>query len=122
MMNCKKFTYHALKGFPASLNLPTKTYLLNYTKHARQEALKDMYADKISLPTHLDFSSVDISKIVVVNKTITKMMCRKPYNEELDLTLVIDPRDRSVITVWLNEKNDNLGNIYLHKYNRASTI
>ena len=56
-MKHNQFTYHFKKGFPKDLDLPSKTYVLNYTKHAKQEALRDQHAEKINLPTFLNFSS-----------------------------------------------------------------
>ena len=121
-MKAQQFVYHIKKGFPPSLVLPTKTYLLTYTPHAKQEALKDRYAAKINLPLYLDFSTTKIYKVAVENKIIVKVVCRISYTEKLDLSLVIDPRKRLVITVWLNKNTDTRYCEYLFKYNKPSTF
>ena len=117
--NIKK--YHKIKGFPKSIILPTKAYLLNYSLHAKREAIADCYSpDNCQLPLWLNFSEVEIFEIEVENLKVTKVGCRISYNDKLDLTLIICITDYSVKTVWFNLKSDRHKTIDLSKYNNPN--
>lgn len=113
--------YHKSKGFPKGVVLPTKAYLLNYSLHAKREAIADGYSpENCQLPLWLNFSEVEIFEIEVENLKITKVGCRISYNDKLDLTLIICITDYSVKTVWFNLKSDRHKTIDLSKYNNPN--
>lgn len=58
----------------------------------------------------------DIFEIGVTGNTVTKMAVRFPYNDKLDIVLVISPSDGFVRTVWANEKGDTHKTLNLYKY------
>jgi hypothetical protein len=110
--------YHIIKGFPNDILLPTKSYLLNYSSHARTEAINDKYSPtNLQLPIWINFSEVQIFEIEVQNQRVIKVGCRFDYDDKLDLTLIINVLDYSVKTVWFNLKSDGHKNIDLSKYN-----
>lgn len=110
--------YHREKGFPNNVNMPrgfSPIIRLTYSKHAQQESMLDAYGD-IKLPHVIDVRKGDLFEIGVVGNTVTKMAIRIPYNDTLDISLVINPADGFVRTVWANKKTDSHKSLNLSKY------
>lgn len=110
--------YHREKGFPENLRLPRgfrPVMHLRYSAHAKDESKLDRYG-KLTLPDVVDVRKGDIFEIGVINGTVTKMAVRFPYNDELDLTIVLNPADGFVRTVWANRKSDKHRSLDLSKY------
>lgn len=110
--------YHRDVGFPDNVNLPrgfTPVIRLNYGGHAREEAMADRYG-QIDLPHTIDIRKGDIFEIGVTGNTVTKIAVRMPYNDKLDITLVINTKDGFVRTVWANDKNDQHKTLNRAKY------
>lgn len=110
--------YHREKGFPEDLNLPrgfSPTIRLRYGGHSREEAMADRYG-KLKLPAIVDVRKGDIFEIGVVGDTVTKMAVRFPYDDKIDLVIVLQPADGFVRTVWANTKGDTHKSLNLSKY------
>jgi hypothetical protein len=110
--------YHREKGFPEDVRLPrgfSPVIRLRYGSHARQESLADRYGN-IKLPETIDVRKGDIFEIGVIGNVVSKMAVRFPYNDKLDMVLVIQPSDGFVRTVWANEKGDTHKTLNLSKY------
>lgn len=110
--------YHREKGFPEDLQLPrgfSPVMKLRYGGHSRQEAMADRYGN-LKLPDTVDVRKGDIFEIGVVGNMVTKMAVRFPYDDKIDLVIVLQPSDGFVRTVWANTKDDTHKTINLAKY------
>lgn len=116
--NPDELLYHKDIGFPDDINLPrgfNPVMSLRYSRHAEDEAQKDIHGD-IRLPARMDVRTGQTVEIAVVNKMVTKMVVRFPYDAERDITMVIQPQDGFVRTVWFNEKVDQHKSLNKSKY------
>lgn len=109
--------YHADLGIPQHINLEFACYL-NYTLHAREAAKSDRYGP-INLPTVFDTRNATLIEVGVENGSVVKAMYRQHYDNRHDLCLVINLKANKVVTVWLNEKNDNHKTLDASKYVKA---
>lgn len=110
--------YHKDIGFPDNINLPrgfNPVVTLRYSSHAVEEASKDAYG-QIRLPQRIDVRKGQTIEIGVTSNTVTKMVIRFPYNDTLDITMVILPSSGFVKTVWFNEKSDQHKSLNRAKY------
>jgi hypothetical protein len=79
---------------------------LNYGNHARMAAWDDKYG-KINYPYRISFKDdLQIFEIEIQRGTVVKMGVRMSYDKNHDLSIIFNPQDGFVRTVWLNEKND----------------
>lgn len=111
--------YHKDIGFPTNMRRPRTAFLLDYTHHARQEAARDRYGH-IELPRALDCrrSENELIECDVDDATgdIIKAVWRMPFNDELDIVLVVLMRRKLVKTVWLNRKDDKHNTLDRSRY------
>lgn len=110
--------YHKDIGFPKDAQLPrgfSPVLRPRYGPHARQAAQDDRYGP-FTLPNAVDIQKGDLIEIATVGNTVTKMVVRFPYNDKLDLVMVIQPADGFVRTVWGNEKGDTHKSLNRSKY------
>lgn len=110
--------YHKEKGFPSDLKMPrgfNPVIKLKYGPHARQEAFKDRYGN-LELPDRIDVRDGDIFEIGVTGDTVTKMGVRFPYDDKIDLVIVVSTQDGFVRTVWANTKGDQHKTLNLNRY------
>lgn len=116
--NRSELLYHKDIGFPEDINLPAgfdPVMTLRYSNHAQQEAQKDIYGD-IKLPPRVDVRRGQTIEIAVSGTLVTKMVIRFPYDDTRDITMVIQPEDGFVRTVWLNDKTDQHTSLNRAKY------
>jgi hypothetical protein len=108
--------YHRQLGFP-NVPLPCGTFLLSYTRHALKEALTDCYSC-IQLPPSLQVTPESIVEIEVKQKTVVKVLVRIEYSNDFDLCLVLKPHHlwATVLTVWLNKRNDQHSTLNISRY------
>ncbi len=114
----EELLYHKDIGFPDDINLPrgfSPVMSLRYSRHAQEEAQKDVHG-QIQLPPRMDVRDGQTIEIAVLNKTVTKMVIRFDYDKTRDITMVIQPQDGFVRTVWFNEKTDQHHSLNKAKY------
>jgi len=104
--------YHREIGFP-QVALPSGPIRLTYSDHAKQ-AVNDRYG-KIPLINMLHVAAEDIFEIVVRNGRVVKYAIRVPYQNGLDLSMVLTYTGR-VVTHWLNKSDDTHATLRHHEY------
>lgn len=110
-----------MKKFHADLYMPAAALrlqfatMLRYTRHAIQAASDDRYG-RIDLPKVFDSRNATLIEAVLSNGKVVKTLWRQAYNDLLDLSLVLDPNTGTVITAWLNRKDDQHATLDPSKY------
>lgn len=94
-----------------------KNYPVSYGKHALEAAETDRYG-LIKLPKTVNMINVQIIEIEIKYSRIEKVLIRMPYNNHLDLCMVIIPDRFFVKTVWLNAHDDKHKTLDESKYNK----
>lgn len=89
--------------------------LVRYTRHALNAAQGDRYG-KIDLPKVFDSRKASLIEAKYQGEKIWRTLWRQPYNEELDLNIVIEPDTAKVITVWLNRHDDQHASLREEEY------
>lgn len=115
--------YHASVGFPKKWidylprGFSPRNVYLKYGSHAREEAMKDRYGD-ITLPRAISFTEggLKIIEMEIQGQSVTKLVVRMSYDADKDITIVFNPADGFVRTVWLNEKTDTHKTLDKSKY------
>jgi len=97
--------YHKDLGFPSKLRFPTGKIVLEYTRHALEEAQKDRYGS-FNLPRSIEMSECEVIEAELVDGALNKILVRKPYDEERDICIVVMHRTGKVKTVWVNVRGD----------------
>lgn len=95
--------YHREIGFP-KVELPNGTIYPQYTGHAARAAVTDRYG-QIPLLNRISINADDIFEIVIRDGQIAKFAVRLPYQNGLDLVMVIADGFR-VVTQWFNKSDD----------------
>lgn len=112
--------YHAEIGYP-DVPLPTGTFHLSPTNHAKREAANDRYGS-FDLPTKIELTEEmyhrnpkqatgqttepHIFEITVEDGRVVKLGLRREYDDRRDIILIIKPFARLLITAWTNLKDD----------------
>ena len=107
--------YHADIHMPEDAANLSFAALVKYTRHARRSAVEDRYG-KIELPTVFDSRKARLIEAKYKDGRVWRTLYRQPYNEDLDLNLVIEPDTRTVVTVWLNENTDTHATLNEEEY------
>jgi len=106
-------------GFPKNLKLPSGTFHVIYSQHAKDEARTDRYGvieiDKIP---QLTVKEEDIFEIEVTNHVITKITARIGYDDRRDVIFALIPQTNVVKTIWSNLKTDIHRTLQKWKYAR----
>lgn len=96
--------------------IPRGCMQVSYTRHAYDEAHTDKYINPAifprmhaPMPLVINFDEVEIHEVYVKDGQVVKLTCRFPINKVHDLTLVINPKRRTVITLWINMWDDRHG-------------
>ena len=100
--------YHKDIGFPEGIKMPdgfNPVIRLRYGNHARQEAFEEKYG-VLNLPQMIDIRKADVFEMGVTGRTVTKIVCRIPHDDQNDIILAIMPDSGFVKTVWANRKTD----------------
>jgi hypothetical protein len=74
------------------------------TAHA-EKAAEDRYG-RILIPSRVIFSGKNIIEAEVVDKKLTKVLVRLPYDDKRDLLMALSVPEFRVKTVWFNLKSD----------------
>jgi hypothetical protein len=93
---------------------------LDYANHALEESRADRYGIA-ELPGSLEIQSGDVVEVEVRGGSPVKAVVRFPYDEKLDLVLVLLPRTAAryfVKTVWFNQLSDKHRTLRLAPYSR----
>lgn len=109
--------YHYTLGFPPKFNPNVGTIRLEYSVHAQAASQTDRYG-AINPPATLKTGSALCIEVGLLDGAVQKLVYRMPYNDALDLCLVVAPRKGyfKVITMWLNSKNDLHSSLNKAKY------
>jgi hypothetical protein len=115
--------YHRLTGFP-DVEYITGTIQVGATNHARNESNNDQHGT-FSLPSEINLTErmykrhpikalgsqresgktiPHVFEITVEDDKIVKLGARTNLDKERDLTLIVDPWNRTIITAWANPK------------------
>lgn len=80
--------------------------LVNYSRHAKQEAETDKYG-KINLPTVFDSRNADLIEVTAEGDKPKIGLFKMPYDDTRDLCMVMEINKGKAITVFFNQKGDN---------------
>lgn len=102
--------YHPKIGFPDTLEIPTATMQLHYTKHALERQYTAYI--KIDLPAQIVVDKKNVVEVETKDDiTPIKIVLRTKYDAKNDLILVMQPDYKTntakVITLWTNDFRDN---------------
>lgn len=92
---------------------------LRYGSHAFRAGRDDRYG-LADLPEEIEPVAADVVELEVFSGAVCKAVIRYPYDEELDLVLVVIPRasDCFVKTVWFNRVSDTHKTLRLAPYSK----
>lgn len=114
--------YHKEVHIPEKIkNLNAVTLTLEHTHHARQAAQSDRYGE-IPLPDTLKFRGKHICEAQVEGGKLIKLVVRKSFNNELDMSYVLliqNSKHATLKTVWLNRKSDQHRTLNTATYNNG---
>lgn len=112
--------YHYQVGFPTDLKLPTEViHIKRVSKHAEWAARTDRYAPEgIKLPKVIDPRALLI-ECDVVDGVVIKAVYRVPYDQfERDLVLVVNLETKTLVTCWINLRDDKHKTLRVEAYDR----
>ncbi|MCA1800400.1 MAG: hypothetical protein LC650_03825 [Actinobacteria bacterium] len=104
--------YHTDVHLPFTLSWAA---MLNYSRHARNEASRDRYG-ALSLPRTLSTTEADVIEVEVKDGKPYKAVLRKPHDEKRDLVIVVLLDRAFVKTVWCNLRTDAHKTLDTSKY------
>lgn len=110
--------YHKKIGLPARYHHPNCTVSVFWTHHAMKAALGDRYGE-IAFVETIDLSLFETIEVEVTEGTISKILVRGEYSDNLDVTYALIPRAGQswlIKTTWLNWWNDDHRLISRAKY------
>ena len=112
--------YHERTGFPANVRLPKGLFLLQYSPHARKEAVKD--GCSAALPAYLDTRKGRPVEIEIVNGKVEKILYRIKLDNLSELCIVVLVRTSvwRVKTVFVNSVFDNHSTLNCSRYERVA--
>ena len=110
-------TYHTELGFPKNVDLPSGTFNLSYSYHAKNASYDDRYG-QMNLPNTLNVDGAKLIEIEVEGNEVVKGVYRTSYNTDLDLIIVMIPQTSFVKTVWFNKTTDVHKTLQAWKYDR----
>jgi hypothetical protein len=92
---------------------------LQYGLHAFRASRDDRYG-RADLPDEIEPQAGDVVEVEVANGNPVKAVIRYPYDDVLDLVLVVIPGafNYFVKTVWFNAASDNHRTLRLAPYSR----
>lgn len=107
--------FHYQKGFPLGVKL-IPVFSLKHSTHAVEQSQEDRYG-KFELPTVFRPSECKIIEIGMSDAgEIFKVLARKPYKRGFDIVFSVNPKERVVITAWLQRSNDLHLTVDLSRY------
>lgn len=90
-------------------SLNSKFFSLSLSAHAVRASNSDRYG-KINIPNSICIKLEEVIEINVTEKIVDKIVVRKHYNTEFDISIVFIPNFNNslgfVKTAWLNSKTD----------------
>lgn len=109
--------FHRRVGFPERLVIPTGTFEVEKTGHAKERAHDNKYGS-YKIPNEITFSEEHIKEIKMKGRSIWRVFVRKEYNDEFDVCYVLEFPNFRLITTWRNKKDDTKDDsLELDKYN-----
>lgn len=92
---------------------------LEYGNHAFRESREDRYGIA-DLPGSIEIAPEDVVEVLVENFQPAKAVVRFPYDDRMDLVLVVIPRGEKLFvkTVWFNLASDNHRTLRLAPYSK----
>ena len=100
--------YNRAVKLPASLLAAAcRRFRLHFTRHALTSALNDRYGTPNLKPV-IEVQPEQLVEALVERGVPVKFVVRQPNDAQTDVVLVIRPEGEvgHVITVWVNDKND----------------
>lgn len=88
-----------------SKSLPKNLRTLVYSNHAISESKKDKYG-KFDLPYQILFNEWELIEAELTSDSVTKIVIRKPIDNDRSLCLAVIPSNNLVKTVWINLNSD----------------
>lgn len=79
--------------------------LLRYTRHALEAAKGDRYG-QINLPKVLDTRHAELVEVSLPRGKRQRSLWRQWYDDQHDLCIVLEHDAGVVVTVWLNQRDD----------------
>ena len=107
--------YHADIFIPKTVRRKIWEYQkmqLDLTEHVKER----MEQKNIKLPEVFNLENTIVFEVETEKKDIIKLVCRTPYNSDYDLCFAVNMINNSIITAWLNRKNDNHETLNRYKY------
>ncbi len=113
--------YHKDIGFPESLVINETIFNLGYTNHALKRKHRES-GNVLVLPQVVKMTTNNVIEIGTEdNKNISKVVLRIAFDKRQDMVLVLKPyfdkKKATVITFWLNSKQDKHSTLDKTKYN-----
>jgi len=109
--------YHKDIGLP-KVSLPTGQFTLDYSSHAREEAVVDRYGN-IKLPRVIDTSKAEVIEVETdTSGKVSKVLYRMQLDERRDICMPVIPRGLKLFvkTVWVNLRSDRHKTLDRSKY------
>lgn len=113
--------YHSEIGFPENVPMPTGHFPVEPSGHARKEASNDRYGG-FKLPKFIKLTDemyesdprqsvggetkAHVFEVTVENGHVKKLGLRKHYDENRDIILIVRPYKGTIVTAWINVKDD----------------
>jgi hypothetical protein len=97
--------YHAEICLPKGFVAPVHVIRPIYSGHARRAAMTDRYGI-IELPETLPLRCGRVIEVGIIGRRVSKILFRLPYDDVLDMCVVLIPGSWVAKTCWFNERND----------------
>jgi hypothetical protein len=114
--------FHRDLGFPQNYTPPSGARSVVYSKHAKDEAQKDIYGSIPQLErVNLDTMELVELKVNARTKQVYRYLYRGELDDENDVCLVLQPTGKGkmlVVTNWINKKSDKHKTLRADEYVR----
>lgn len=111
--------YHHTLGFPKDFVAPNKVVRVNYSSHAKREAVKDRYGI-LQLPKYVDLGLLEVIEVGMRNSAVSKIVFRGSLDETRDYCIVLIPNVPNqpwfAKTCWINLKSDKHKTLNMRRY------
>jgi len=97
--------YHKEVYFPEAAKGVSIATLLRHSRHARAEAQNDKHG-AFELPQVLDSRKADLFEVTMQAGRVVIGAFRQDYDDAHDIVLVVNLVTSTLITAWLNSKDD----------------
>lgn len=115
-------TYHRDIGIPSNVTVPQRVVKCEYIGHADRERFDEKYGH-IPRLDDVDLSTADVVEVAVSEGRVSKLLVRVPHptSRQDDIVMALRPgatkkHPWTVVTNWVNRKNDKHGTLDRSKY------